>query len=225
MNKKFIIILILNILFIVGNTTLAKYIFNDTLDVAIVNTTNDNYYIIKYTELNDTNEKIEKLSKEGSYDMTGEILKNWIASKSETLETIKIEDNSGYILDCSFLFGGLLKELPCKNLTKIDLSEFNTENVENMNFMFYGCPKLSELNISNFNTNQTNNMSYMFLECYELETLDLRSFSTNNVSYMDGMFAGCKSLKEVKVSANWSPCDTEVDIFSKSGVNHTTLYN
>ena len=34
-----------------------------------------------------------------------------------------------------------------------------------MNSMFYGCSSLKELNLSNFNTNNVTNMGYMFSGC------------------------------------------------------------
>ena len=40
----------------------------------------------------------------------------------------------------------------CSSLTNIDLTNFNTNNVTDMNDMFYGCSSLKELNLNNFNT-------------------------------------------------------------------------
>ena len=40
----------------------------------------------------------------------------------------------------------------CLNLEKLDISNFNTNNVKDMNRLFSGCKSLKELNISNFNT-------------------------------------------------------------------------
>ena len=40
----------------------------------------------------------------------------------------------------------------CKLLSKIDLSNFNTQNVNNMRSMFDGCTSLTNINLSNFNT-------------------------------------------------------------------------
>ena len=35
----------------------------------------------------------------------------------------------------------------CNSLTNINLSNFNTQNVTNMSFMFYGCNSLKKENI------------------------------------------------------------------------------
>ena len=37
-------------------------------------------------------------------------------------------------------------------LTNINLSNFNTNNVKDMSFMFYECSSLTNINLSNFNT-------------------------------------------------------------------------
>ena len=39
----------------------------------------------------------------------------------------------------------------CSSLTSLDLSNFNTVNVEEMDSIFVGCSSLKDLNISNFN--------------------------------------------------------------------------
>ena len=44
----------------------------------------------------------------------------------------------------------------CSSLKELNLSNFNTNNVTNMNSMFYYCSSLKELNLSNFNTNNVN---------------------------------------------------------------------
>ena len=53
----------------------------------------------------------------------------------------------------------------CSSLKEINLSNFNTNNVTNMSFMFYKCSSLKEINLSNFNTNNFTDMSYMFCDC------------------------------------------------------------
>ncbi len=219
------IILIIGIFILTSNSkTLAKYIFNYTLDVASLNT-DGNYYLIKYTETNDNNEKIEKLYKGDNKDSDGSKLKKWIMDKRLNLKTIKIEDDSGDIKDCSYLFGGSEEIMICQYLTKIDLSGFNTENVTNMEFMFYDCFRLVDLNISNLNTNQVINMSYMFSKCNALGTIDLRSFNTERVTNMISMFSNCRSTKEIKVSAKFITHNANTtNMFNNCGVSQTTFY-
>ena len=65
-----------------------------------------------------------------------------------------------------------------------------------MSTMFDGCSPLKELNLSNFNTNKVNDMSFMFSFCSSLEELNLSNFNTNNVTEINGIFNG--SLEELK---------------------------
>ena len=50
-----------------------------------------------------------------------------------------------------------------------------------MSFMFYNCSSLKGLNLSNFNTNNVDNMSNMFYGCSSLKELNASNFNTNNV--------------------------------------------
>jgi len=50
----------------------------------------------------------------------------------------------------------------CADIVSIDLSNFDTSNVEDMSGMFYGCISLESLDVSKFNTSKVEDMSYMF---------------------------------------------------------------
>ena len=83
---------------------------------------------------------------------------------------------------------------------EIDLSSFNTSNVKNMSYMFGQCGFLTNINLSGFNTSKVTNMSAMFKGCDVLTKLDLSKFKTSKVAYMNEMFSNCTSLKSLKVS-------------------------
>jgi len=87
----------------------------------------------------------------------------------------------------------------CKSLKELNLSSFDTKNVNNMMGMFGGCSELKELNLSSFDTKNVNNMMYMFTSCYQLKDLNLSSFDTKNVNNMMCMFCGCKELEELNL--------------------------
>ena len=53
-----------------------------------------------------------------------------------------------------------------------------------MNYMLSNCSSLIKLNISNFNTNNVVDMSFMFNECSSLKDLNISNFNTNNVKNM-----------------------------------------
>ena len=65
-----------------------------------------------------------------------------------------------------------------------------------MGFMFSVCKSLTNLNLYNFNTQNVTNMEYMFHYCESLINLNLSNFNTQNVTNMGDMFYGCESLKK-----------------------------
>ncbi len=115
----------------------------------------------------------------------------------------------------------------CKNITKIDLSGFNTSNVTDMSALFNYCEKLTDvtktLNTSkvttmasmfahcksltfaywqiNFNTSKVTDMKYMFYQCEAATTLTFgRQFNTAGVTDMSYMFSNCKKLTDLGLS-------------------------
>ena len=72
-----------------------------------------------------------------------------------------------------------------------------------MSYMFSGCSSLKEINLSNFNTNNVNNMSCMFYKCSSLKELNLSNFNTNNVTDMRYMFNGCSDQFKNKIRSEY----------------------
>ena len=70
------------------------------------------------------------------------------------------------------------------------------------NCLFLGCKFLIGMDLSNFNTQIINNMSQMFSECSSLIRIDLSNFNTYNVIKMDDIFSGCSSLKKQNLITN-----------------------
>ena len=54
-------------------------------------------------------------------------------------------------------------------------------NIKIVISMFFECGSLKELDLSNFNTDNVTNMSYLFARSKFLEELNLSNFNTNNV--------------------------------------------
>ena len=87
----------------------------------------------------------------------------------------------------------------CSSLIELNISNFNTKNVNEMSSMFEGCSSLKKLNASNFNANNNElDICGMFKNCSSLTELDLSNFNTNKFANMNQMFYGCSSLKELK---------------------------
>ena len=97
--------------------------------------------------------------------------------------------------DISFMF------YKCSDIISIDLSKFNTENVEEMNYTFSGCTSLTSLNLSNLITSKARYMNGMLSDCYNLETLNLGSLNTSKVENMELMFFGLYKLETLDLSA------------------------
>ena len=82
----------------------------------------------------------------------------------------------------------------CSSLTSLDISNFDTSSVTNMEYMFSGCYSLTSINLRNYNTLSVINMRYMFYKCSSLISLDLTSFDTSKVNNTEYIFYSCSSL-------------------------------
>ena len=71
-----------------------------------------------------------------------------------------------------------------------------------MSLMFKNCSSLKNINLSNFNTNKVNDISYMFYECSSLINIDLSNFNANKVTDISYIFYGCKKLNKNNVIVN-----------------------
>ena len=106
----------------------------------------------------------------------------------------------------------------CENLTTIEGIEYlNTENVENMSFMFRDCYALESLDLSSFNTAKVTSMSHMFYICKALTTIYASDkFVTNQVTYGNNMFYGCEKLNGYDGSkTNYKYANYKTGYFSK----------
>ena len=84
----------------------------------------------------------------------------------------------------------------CLNLTTISgIENLNTEEVTDMENMFYGCTSLTTLDLSGFNTAKVKYMDMMFYNCSKLTTIFVSDkFTTSAVTSSTNMFGNCTSL-------------------------------
>ena len=87
----------------------------------------------------------------------------------------------------------------CSNLKELDVENLKTENVKSMTEMFKGCSKLTQLNVTNFNTSNVTEMANMFSNCTSITELNTQNFNTSKVTKMSGMFGNC-SVTSLDVS-------------------------
>ena len=65
--------------------------------------------------------------------------------------------------------------------------------------MFEGCSNLTTLNLSHFNTTNVQYMNKMFLNCTNLESLYFSNINSESLGTMHRMFYNCKSLKYLNI--------------------------
>ena len=82
----------------------------------------------------------------------------------------------------------------CSSLKSLQLSNFKTSMVKNMEAMFSECHSLMSLNLSNFDTSSVIDMFDMFSNCYSLKELEIDNFDTSKTIDMSFMFYNCSSL-------------------------------
>ena len=87
-----------------------------------------------------------------------------------------------------------------RSLTSLNLSNFDTSKVTNMQYMFSVMYNLTTLNLSNFDTSKVEDMDSMFYYASSLTTLDLSNFDTSKVTDMSAMLASMRSLTSLNLS-------------------------
>ena len=101
------------------------------------------------------------------------------------------------------------------NLISLDVSNFDTSKVTNMEAMFAGMPSLTTLNLSNFDTSKVTRMNSMFEGVSRLTTLNLSNFDTSKVTNMEAMFGYMYGLTSLNISNfNTSQVTNMRDMFS-----------
>ena len=136
-------------------------------------------------ELNATNTELYINDKKYEY-------KKYFKPDKEGIYRIKLKFNTN-IKDCSHMFHN------CYNITNNDFPPFNTENINDISYMFSYCDSLKSLpDISKWDTKNVKDMSYMFSMCKSLESIpDISKWDIKNVDKKNDMFFGCTSLKNI----------------------------
>ena len=122
-------------------------------------------------------------------------IKIWYDAASKTVfywtEANKIFLNK----DSRYTFRGFMK------VENIDISNFDSSEVEDMAYFFYKMNSLRSLDLSGFNTNKTTDMTGMFAYVNSLKKLDLTNFNTSKVTNMSAMFHSMADLNELNISS------------------------
>ena len=121
--------------------------------------------------------------------------------------TLNKEFKTNLVTNMIYLFNECcnLKEINIPGISttssNINLSSFNTENVEFLDYMFCNCKELKNIDLSTFNIKETANMTHSFENCGNLKQLNLSSFKNiNNKSKINNMFDNLSNIEEIKVN-------------------------
>lgn len=125
----------------------------------------------------------------------------WFANMSNLTEIQGIQNlNTSHVIN-------MMSTFAFTKLSSLNLSTFDTQNVETMQAMFAGSTMLYSLDLSSFETPNLTNTSYMFSMNYLdpiLTTIDMSSFDMSHVTTTDGMFQGNDMLKTVYCNCDCS---------------------
>lgn len=109
--------------------------------------------------------------------------------------------------NCSNMFSSY------RDLTTLNLSNFDTSYMTNMQNMFDSCEKLKSLNVSSFDTSNVSNMLGVFRKCFVLSSLDLSNWNTSNVIDIRDFFSSCDGLRTIIFGP----------MFTRSGISDADL--
>ena len=167
---------------------------------------------------------------DASYNLDNSVIAYYMDSNSNNKYEVYIKSNGNIIApeDARQLFRGFINMTSlngleyldtsnvkymanmfqgCVSLRTIDISSFDTSQVETFQSFFagnctYGDMMLTNIiGLENLNTTNVTNMQTMFQRCVNLTTLDLSHFNTSKVTNFVNMFYGCESLYNLNISS------------------------
>ena len=115
-------------------------------------------------------------------------IKAWYNSSTKTVYWYSVSEKVYFNPDSSHMFHHFT------GMTDVDLSSFDTSDVEDMSSMFYFNFALEKLDVSHFNTRRVKNMREMFDNLTSLKELDITNFDTSKVETMQYMFYNLNML-------------------------------
>ena len=92
----------------------------------------------------------------------------------------------------------------CSLLSTINLTNYNTDNINDVSNMFSNCSSLLSINLSKFNTSKVSSMAWMFSGCISLKEIDISNFNFKNLGRVSFMFSNCTGLKNIVFNSNFN---------------------
>jgi surface protein len=103
----------------------------------------------------------------------------------------------------------------------LDLSHFDTKNIENFGYMFYNSG-ITSVDLSSFETSNGTSFSSMFYGCSKLTELNVNHFDTSNATGMNQTFYSMSLIKDLDIS-NWDASKVDACAYFISGTNLENL--
>ena len=131
-----------------------------------------------------------------NFDLSSIESMNSIFKDCQNINPIKFPSikKSPFLTDMASMFSG------CASLVSLDLTNFDTSQVEFMQELFKGCKSLEYLDISTFDTINVIQMESMFENCITIKNISLKNFYTPNLKQIYNMFYNCISLTSIDIS-------------------------
>lgn len=128
-----------------------------------------------------------------------------------------------YKLDLSDLDTSNIKNMEymfqqCDALTSVNVADWNTSKVTDMGWMFLWCNSLSNLDVSRWNTSNVTDANRMFEDCFMLSNIDVSRWNTSKMNDVSGMFNGCKSLTSLDLSGWDNSSISKVSDYGNGGI-------
>lgn len=140
------------------------------------------------------------------------------------LSSIKSLDLSNFDTRKVTDMNGMFYQNKSIEFLNLDYMLFDTSNVTKMSDMFRGMSSLSKLDITKFNTSKVTTFSDMFKDLSSMTSLDVSSFNTSSSNNMYEMFAGMTGLIALDLSNfDFNKVNEKSAMFSGAPIKEITL--
>ena len=87
-----------------------------------------------------------------------------------------------------------------QNLISVDVSHFDVRKVKDFEGMFYSNSALTSLDLTNFHTDSATSFFQMFFMCNQVSDLKIPNFKTGKVTRFDAMFGSMEALESLDLT-------------------------
>ena len=87
-----------------------------------------------------------------------------------------------------------------QNLVSVDVSHFDVRKVKDFEGMFYSNSALTSLDLTNFHTDSATNFFQMFFMCNQVSDFKIPNFKTGKVTRFDAMFGSMEALESLDLT-------------------------